>query len=889
MMRGMYLRLTQRRNRDGSVVRYVQLAHNRRVNGRARAEVVANLGREDQIDVAALRGLVASIGRYLDRVEPADPPAAEAIEPPAEAVEPPAPSSEPDADHPAGPGKPGADHPAGPGEPGADHPAGPGKPVPADHRSGWAGPPMGVDRLVGRDRALADLPGLLSRHPLLTITGPAGVGKTRLAVEFAHRVQARYRKGMWWADLTPLPPGSPVDATLAAAVGVSGEPGRDLRKVIAEGCGTGPALLVLDNCEHVVDCCAELVTWLLGACPKLRIVATSREGLRIPGETLYPLPPLAVPAGDAIVDVRATDSVRLFLDRATAASPGFELTDELTALVGQLCTHLDGLPLAIELTARQLTTLTLPQLVKRLDDRLALLTGGSRAAPDRHRSLRAAISWSYELLDPRERAVFRRLCALPGGFDETGAAAICADLGLADTDLWAILRTLVDKSMFAPDSSTAPAVRFRILESLRTFGLDQLRHEDEADDIRERLLAWLTDLVGPVITEPVTPPAALQRLDDERHNLNHGLHLLDNSGDPRYVAFAVGAAWIVRKQGHVQESRQLLIRALARHPEPTPARAAALGSLAMTENWAGDYPAAQRYAEQSLDLAGQLGHRALQDRASQRLALALCNLGDYAAAVALTDRTVASIRASGDVKTLPIVLNDLAWQLVHHGDLPAAARAADEALAALAMDEKIIWDDVMHTAGTIAFRQGRLDQAGVYFSLALATDVSYTAQVPYNLEGLALTAAAAGHPQRALRLIAAASTARTTAGRRTDPWWAGLCTETIGPARDGLTAAQAASATAEGERLAIEDAVRYALLDQWPPAGRAKASPLTPREHQVAQLVADGHTNPQIAARLGVSPRTVVNHLEHIKTKLDVHTRTEIAAWTTRRAPDGSP
>jgi DNA-binding CsgD family transcriptional regulator len=201
----------------------------------------------------------------------------------------------------------------------------------------------------------------------------------------------------------------------------------------------------------------------------------------------------------------------------------------------------------------------------------------------------------------------------------------------------------------------------------------------------------------------------------------------------------------------------------------------------------------------------------------------------------------------------------------------------------LSADEKAIWNDIMHTAGTVAFKQGRLDRARHYFSVALAADVSFAAQVPFNLEGLALVAGDADQPRRSLRLFAAAATARSTTGRRrADPWWSRLCEERAGAARGRLTAARAASAAAEGTALSIQEAIRYALLDHWPPTRRAKASPLTTREHQVARLVADGLTNSQIAARLGVSVRTVVSHLEHIRSKLDLRTRTEIAAWTAR-------
>jgi predicted ATPase/DNA-binding CsgD family transcriptional regulator len=854
----MYLRLTQRKNRDGSVVRYVQLAHSRRVNGRPQAEVVANLGREDQLDLAALRRLVASIGRYVDKVDA---------------------TAQPDADGPARPERPARRSGGGPADP--TRPEAPARPAP-----GWTGPAAGMDRLVGRDRDLVDLPRLLSRHRLVTICGPAGVGKTRLAVEFAHRVAPRYRGRMWWVDLAPVPAGTPVDTAVAAALGAREQPGQGTRTVLADVCGTGPALLVLDNCEHVVDGCADLVTWLLGACPKLRLLATSREGLRVSGEARYPLAPLAVPDDDPLAPtggVRQVDSVRLFVDRARAVAPGFEPTDQLDTMVGQVCARLDGLPLAIELTARQLTALTLPQVLQRMDDRLSMLTGGSRGAPDRHRSLRAAIGWSYDLLDRREQAAFRRLSLLPGGFDEAGAAAVCADLELSEGDLWALLRALVDKSLMVVEA--APAPRFRILESVRAYGVDQLHHEGEADDTRERLLGWLTELARPLVTEPVVAGDVLARVDHERHNLTLGAHLLDSAGDERYPILAVALAFLARKHGQVAHSRDLLVRTLARYPNPTAARAAVLASLAMTENWAGEYEQARRHAEQSLALARRLGNRPLQERAAQRLALTLTNLGDYSRAVVYSRQVVAGVRAGGDVTVLPIALNDLAWLLVHDDDLPAAAETVDEALSVLSTKDKTVWDDIMHTAGTVALRQGRLGQAAGYFSMALATGVSYAAQVPYNLEGLALAAAAANEHHRALRLFAAASTVRTATQRTADPWWTRLREAAIAGAREHLAPAQAVCATAEGARLTTAEAIRYGLLDEW--RAEPRTSPLTRREYQVAELVAEGLTNPQIAARLGVSPRTIVNHLEHIKTKLDVSTRTQIATWTAHQRTPG--
>jgi predicted ATPase/DNA-binding CsgD family transcriptional regulator len=825
------------------------------VNGVARAEVLVNLGREDQLDVAALRGLVASIDRYLTSESPARLPE--------------------DADvaraHPNGGG--------GSGPVGA--------------------PPASLDRFVGRDRELADLRTLLTRGRLVTLTGPAGVGKTRMATELLRRAGAgSYPGGVWWVDLAPLPTNAPIESTVAAALSAHEQPKRQIRDGIVEACGRTAALMVLDNCEHVVDGCAAFLPWLLQACPRLRVVATSRTGIRIQGETLFPVAPLAVPAtlsadtqgvSGGVEDVRLVDSVRLFTDRASAAAPNLEWTDNLLLLASQVCLRLDGLPLAIELAARQASVLPLPELLERLDDRFALLTGGTRGAPQRHQSLRAAIGWSYDLLDPLEQATFRRLAVLPGGFDAQTAAGVCADLGLGSDKLWALLRRLTDKSLLVADTADEQAGRFRILESLRAFGRDRLAAAAELVDTHDRLLAWLAELTTPLLTDLALTVDAHSRLHRELHNLSYAVEIASATNDHRYPLLAVSLTRILRLRGGLHRARALIDDVVAHHRTASPIRALALNEFVEVLCDSGEPLTAKPYATESLELAQQLKHQVLTVKALRLLAFVCHDLGEVSAAVALHEQTGDILRPLGERAALAETLNGLAYTLAIGGQLAAAAQAVDEAWAHLEVLNAGAAMATAHTAATVALLLGNLDQASAYFTIPLSTPVWDARSVPYNLDGLAMVAARNHQPQRALRLLSAASAAMASTGLVVDPGWQNQCDQATTLACEQLTEPQVAAATAEGADLDAEQAIAYALRDQWPPTSRRDGtSVLTRREQSVAELVAQGLTNLQIAGRLGISTGTVAAHLKHIRAKLDLPTRAHVTAWITRRHVDAA-
>ena len=745
-------------------------------------------------------------------------------------------------------------------------------------------PAIGLDRFLGRTRELADLPKLLAQARLLVLTGTAGVGKTRLAAELVRRIRRSYRGGVWWVALSPLADVDPITPAILAAAGLREEPGRPEEEVFAGACGPGRALLVIDNCEHVVQEVAQLVHQLLAACPRLRVLATSREALRIRGEVVFPVSLLPLPPRDPtdLAEIRRSDAVRLFVDRTRTVAPDFELSDEWAPVVANVCISLDGLPLAIELAARQIPLLSPASLLSRLDHPLDLLAGGTRDALPRQQSLRAAIEWSYRLLGKDEQAVFRRLALMPGGFDLEGAGALCADVEPDPTALWCILGGLARKSMLVPDTTRPTAeVRFRILESLRAFGIEHLQAAHELTHTQELLMTWLSDRARALLSEP-SPPMSLRRwLSQERFNLRYAIKVAEEEQDDRYplLASALAADWFLH--GEIQQARSLLMRVLAHEPCSSLVRIFALTELAFLLRSQGDYSTAKIRAEEALDLCRRRGVHVLSLRARRELVVAHVGLGNGPVAVELKREEVQILRSRGPSIALAESLAGLAWDLMVNGAFESAEEALAEAMELLDIHSDTPWlAPTLHTAGALGLVRGQLDQASARFSTALATPLADIKNIAYNVEGLGLVASRRGELERALRLIAAAATIRAAEGLPADPWWSSLLKEATSAARGMLPEWQVEAARAQGAELTPDRAVTYALNDELPRLpDRSQLRTLTPREYEVASLVTQGLTNAQVAARLGIAVRTVAGHLTNMRTKLDLPTRAHVIAW----------
>jgi non-specific serine/threonine protein kinase len=799
--------------------------------------------------------------------------------------------------------------------------------------------PHPIASFVGRDREIAEVGRLLATTRLLTLTGAGGVGKTRLAHEVAVGVLDDYPDGVWLVELAALADPALVPRAAAAVMGVREEPDRPQAATLADALASRRLLLVLDNCEHLIEACAALAHALLRACPGLRILATSRQALGIDGETTFRVPSLSLaapagaqrasgrgeaearqpgagtpPAPDVTEPPAQSEAVRLFVERALAAQPTFALTDRNAPAVAEICRRLDGIPLAIELAAARVAVLSPEQIETRLGDRFRLLTGGSRMALPRYRTLEALVDWSHDLLSDPQRVLLRRLAVFAGGWTleaaegvASGELPVASEDGslatgsspLATPDVLELLAGLVDQSLVLAEERDAE-VRYRSLETLREYAAERLRDAGEEAALRGRHRDWFLAFAERAEPELRGPHAVewLDRLDRERENLWAALGWCierEEAGPGLRLAGALTRLWLVR--GPYRETRATVadLLALPAAREPTaPMRAArakalnAAGRLAMRQD---DPDAADLYHREALAISRQLGDR-------RRLAIALFEVGhvarvrrDYPAAQGLHEESRREFEALGDDYWLAEARHELGVAAFFQGDL-ATAREHYEASLALyrGLADEVGIVSALNDLGEVALLRGELEAARSLEveSLEMARRIDDKERVAMALAALAGVAAAEGRPARALRLAAAADALNEATGQRNSPAWRAMVERWLEPARRALSAEACAAARAEGRAMLLDEAVEYALVADAPAAaGPAQqvtqssraAGGLTPREEEVAALIARGLSNRQIAEELVIAEGTAANHVKHILTKLGLDSRLQIAAW----------
>jgi predicted ATPase/class 3 adenylate cyclase len=475
--------------------------------------------------------------------------------------------------------------------------------------------PAPVSPLVGRELEIAEVARLLERTRLLTLTGAGGVGKTRLALRVAMELLERFPDGAWLVELAPPADPQLVPQSVARVLSVRERPGRPLTETLAEQLCSRRLLLVLDNCEHVIQACAALAQTLLRACPDLTILATSRESLGIGGEVAWRVPSLAVPdlrdASDLELVARLP-AVRLFVERAAAVCADFILTDQNARAVADVCRRLDGLPLAIELAAARVRALGPEEIAARLHDRFRLLGEGRRLAPTHQRTLRATLDWSYQLLTPLERRLFGRLAVFAGGWTAEAAEMVAGGDGLPANDVLDVLAGVVDKSLVLADRCTDGTTRYRLLETVRAYASEQLTASDEAATVRRRhaehYLA-LAKAAEPDLNGP-TPSGALARLAGEHDNLRAVLGWALASGEAGVgLQLASCTCRLWQRHGHVSEGIEWLEELLKRDGAAEPIlRADALVAVGELACALGDIPQARERCLQSLQLCEKLGY-----------------------------------------------------------------------------------------------------------------------------------------------------------------------------------------------------------------------------------------------------------------------------------------
>jgi predicted ATPase/class 3 adenylate cyclase len=722
--------------------------------------------------------------------------------------------------------------------------------------------PTQLTSFIGREQEIVEVKGLLSKTRLLTLTGPGGAGKTRLALQVAAEVLEDFTDGVWLVELAPLSDPDLVAQTVASAINVREQPGRPILTTLSEYLQPKRLLLVLDNCEQVLAACARVSDTLLRASSNMRILTTSREALGIAGETSWRVPSLSLPDPQHLPSLErlsAYEAVRLFIDRAVAVLPTFTVTKENAPWIAQVCHRLDGIPLAVELAAVRVKGLSVEQIATRLDDRFRLLTGGSRTALPHHQTLRAAMDWSYDLLSEPERIALRRLAAFAAGFALDAAEAVCGGDGLDASEVLDLLMHLVDKSLVVAEEQGGEA-RYRLLETVQQYGRERLQASGEAAAVQRRHRDWYLGFAGRA--EPklfgAEQAAWLDRLEGEQGNLRAALMWSIESGSTEAALGLVGALWrFWAVRGHFEEGSgwlEAVLGVVERSSDTPPAfRAKALNAAGYLALSRGDFAMARSLLEESLAIQRQLGDKADIAASLSNLGTAAIHQGDIVVARSLLEEGLAIRRELGDKVDIAGSLNDLGSAAMQQGDYVMARSLLEESLAIrrqledkagiaaslnnvsmvaiqqrdyaaarsfleesvrLSQDVGDKWLNAvaLDSLGDLTRAQGDYAAARSLYeeSLAICRQLEDQGGIASCLEGLAAVASAKGQHEQAAQLFAAAEALREVSG-------ALLISERgdhdrdVAAVRTELGNEKFVAAWAEGRAMAPEQAIEYAL------------------------------------------------------------------------------
>lgn len=683
--------------------------------------------------------------------------------------------------------------------------------------------PLELTSFIGRERETAEIKRTLAKSRMVTLVGGGGSGKTRLALHVAAELVDAYPDGTWLVEFGSLGDASLVPHTVAVALRVREEPETPLTASITTALRRKSLLLVLDNCEHVITDVSALADLMLKTCAGLRILATSRQALAVPGETLWLVPSLSMPerqrapvSAEQLVNF---DAVRLFLERAASMQPGLAMTPASSAAIVEVCRHLDGIPLAIEFAAARTKVLSVEQIAARLDDRFRLLTGGARTAPPRHRTLQGAMDWSYDLLSVKEQLLLRRLSVFAGGWTLEAAEEVCAGETLQADAVLDMLTQLVDKSLVLVETRISDP-RYRLLESVRQYAQGKLAGSGEAGEVRRRHAAWfmtLAEHAGPELSG-ANQAAWQERLEVDLDNFRAAMQWsLEDPETDAGVRIAGALHWFWYVRGYFSEGVKWLETALAatnRASEAARARALqAAGSLMLSMR---RYDRAAAFAAES---------RAVFEKANDPRGVALaCTLsgyvaldrGDYVAARLHLDEALGLAREQADMLSIKTALNHLGELERCRGDYGAARRFYEEGLAvARAQTETRGVAGLLANLGFVASHEGDYDRAAALFSEALqiCRALRHRLIIVALFIGLARVAVALSEQERAARLLGAAEVVLGDLGThlyRADRLEYEEVTATL---RDRLAEADYATLTAEGRSMTLEQAIVYALRE----------------------------------------------------------------------------
>ncbi|WP_439661476.1 ATP-binding protein [Lentzea sp. HUAS TT2] len=741
--------------------------------------------------------------------------------------------------------------------------------------------PAARDTFIGRQQELSKLDQLLRRHRLVTLVGSAGAGKTRLALEAAGRLRRGRTDRVLLVALGEITASRDVMPALADALGVTAVTDEPLRDTVVETLVNMKVVVVLDNCEHLLDTCAELTDVLLSRCPGVRVLATSREALWITGEVSFHVEGLPVPSTDRdLVTMAAprSEAVKLFVDRARERKPDFRLTLDNTAAVALLCARLEGMPLAIELAARWVQLLPVTDICDRMDEPLELLTLGCRKSPSRQSSLREAIDWSYQLLQPDEQFALRRLSVFDGGFDLAAATEVCSSERSAEPVL-DVLSRLQAKSLVTAVPGTT---RFRQLETIRLHAREKLLAAGELDVAYEALARWFTDLSDVLITAPLSMPADVQhKLDNHVDSLLGTVEWAADRSDERLLLLTSALADCAARRGRLGQARVLLRDALRRPSTRDDYRCVALNHAARFAAEQGDHDEAAELSGEASRLAPH-NSTALAMSCRSTLAAVQQSSGEWEASNENSTECLRVAELLGEPLARAACLVDLARTALSLGKHERAEKNVMKALPisrASGMPARIA--SALNTRGAVALVQGDLDEATHAFQEALRMDGINPLTAPDALEGLAVVALTRGQAERALRLEATGRAMRRSVGVVPNPFWAEKVAGAMRTARLMLSVARAETASTP---LTAAETEAFIQDEVWLDRTEAAFGSLDDHERRVIALLAMGLTNQQIANRLNVSVRTVASRLQRLRDKLGLQSREDIAAWGAERA-----
>ncbi len=802
-----------------------------------------------------------------------------------------------------------------------------------------------LSSFIGREKDIAGVKQWFMEYRLVTLTGPGGCGKTRLALRVASELTTAYEHGVWLVEFASLSDPALITQAVASVLGVREYPGAELSQILVDFLSSRRSLLLFDNCEHLIADIANLADNLLRFCPNLSILATSREELGIPGEAIWGVPPLSLPiqqpwtdpagAAQTVTSYLKSESVQLFLARVAAVSPGFTLTIENGPWVAEICRHLDGMPLAIELAAARVRSLSVQQISERLDDRFNLLTAGSRTAPLRQQTLAATLDWSYALLTEAERRVLQRLSVFAGGAALEAAEAVCNCDCVRPDEIMNVLSHLVDKSLVVVNQNSAET-RYRLLETIRQYAREKLSEQGDEENCRDCHLDYFVpwaEKAEPILAGP-DQIQALERFENEHDNLRAALEW-SSANENRARAglrLAAGCGLFWRFHCYISEGRRRFSMALAPKcvQDRSKVHAHALLESANLAYLQADYPAEQALLEEALPIWRELGQEGRSG-----LANTLELFGEIKTAEGYNDSALPLFQEALNIFSqlnekggISLINMQLGWVAIRTGNFPLAETHLQKFLA-LAQElgdktgltyahsglgevavrqkqysrarnllEKALsfsrergdkWGEatILGSLGWLALRQQNFERMRDYLqeSVSIRLDLGDKGGVAWCLEKLADAAVQEGEPHKAVKIFSCAAVLRIPVHAAIDPVDRPVYNHLLSDLRARLGQSTYAACQDEGQGMRIKDMVAYALSEPVRQSNRAPVSVkekyqgLSKRERETAAWIAQGKSNREIAQAMTVREKTVETYVTRILNKLGYNSRVQIATW----------